>query len=92
MIQFTEPSLGYEDFLSYYDKIEQIRRGWIMDSRLFISCVSKCFQYMQSLTPYECQCVIAAIPGIDDKMASIKDLYVKIRNAVNESVDEVTGR
>ncbi len=81
---------GYEDFLTTYEKLEHLRKGKNVDTKLFMTYVARCHQYIQTLDPYELQCVTNAIPDIDEKIDVIKDLYAKIRTAIHETLGQLT--
>ncbi len=87
--------LGYEDFLSYYDKVQLIlqnrgRNG--QETRLFTQYVSLCFSYIRSLSPYELQCLCDALPDIEEKIEIICNLYERIRVAINEAFQEAAPK
>ena len=86
---------GYEDFLSYYDKVQRILQNKgrnSQDTRLFAQYVSQCFIYVRSLSPYELQCLCEAMPDIEEKIEIICDLHEKIRLAIREAFQETTPK
>lgn len=86
---------GYEDFLNYYDKVQQILQNRARDGqepRLFAQYVSQCFAYVKSLSPYEFQCLCETLPDIEEKIEIIANLHEKIRLAIREAFQETTPK
>ena len=87
--------IGYEDFLKYYDKVQQILQNRDRDgqeTRLFAQYVSLCFSYIRSLSPYELQCLYETLPDIEEKIENIANLHEKIRLAIKEAFQETSQK
>lgn len=86
---------GYEDFLDYYAKVQQILHNRVkngQETRLFAQYVSLCFSYVKSLSPYELQCLCEALPDIEEKIEVICDLHEKIRLAIRDAFQETVQK
>ncbi len=87
--------LGYEDFLNYYNKVQQILQNRNRDGQethLFAQYVSLCYNYVRSLSPYEFQCLCEAMPDIEEKIENISTLHEKIRLAIREAFQETAPK
>lgn len=83
---------GYQDFITYYDKLEKLRKGKSLDSHLFIYYVTYCSKYIQSLDPYEYQIVVSTMPSMEEKMETVISLYAKVKSAIFETLNEIAQK